>query len=464
MIATFAVLELGYAIWAAFFARGPVGPRVGYGPDSAVYIAAAHWPVWSKHFLAGPGAFGFLLLAKISARNLRAIVIVQTVVAIGAWSLLATTIVAVLRSNVARWIGFVGVFCLALSGAVLSWNAIITTESLSISTLCVAVAFGLAVVVRGSRRDLIAFVLALAAFTYTRDTNALVVGALAILALVLAIRPRLRTRGLVIGATGILFALTASALSNAAEPPRWYWPIGETVSIRMLSDPGATRYLVAHGFPLSDATRQLPARYIYVVGDVVHGRDYAPLRAWLRTDGRHVYFGFLLSHPAWTLLKPFDDRQRFFGSNVAVYGVAYHIQPRGPYGVLGWIGAPRSIPFTEVWSLAVALALGWCWWRGRRRGLVFAVGVTLVLAVAAFYASWHGDVLEADRHALTAATQLRLALWIGTALVIDQIATRRGGGRSVDVRGEADLDEQKGDAAPGDEQWRDRDPAPSGAG
>jgi hypothetical protein len=259
--------------------------------------------------------------------------------------------------------------------------------------------------------------------------------------------------------------LTASTLSNAADPPRWYWPIGETVSIRLLADPGATRYLVAHGFPLDAATRALPGSYVFVVDDVVHGRAYAPLRAWLHRDGRHVYLGYLLSHPGWTLRKPFDDRQRFLGSAVAVYGTAFHLQPRGVLGAIGGLAAPRSVPVMELWSIALLLALAWCCVRRRRLALVALVGLALVLAVGAFYASWHGDALEADRHALTAAIQLRLALWIGTVLVID-VLTARGSerGSAEGVPGEAGLDGEEHGRAPRDDERRERNPAPSGAG
>ena len=96
-------------------------------------------------------------------------------------------------------------------------------------------------VARGSRRDVVTFVAALAAFTFTRDTNVLVVAGVAVVALGVALRPAWRARGLVIGVAALAFAFTASALSDAAEPPRWFWPIGETVSIRLLADPGATR-------------------------------------------------------------------------------------------------------------------------------------------------------------------------------------------------------------------------------
>src|SRR5262249_42486074 len=162
--------------------------------DSALYLAAAHAPVWSRRFLAGPGAFGFLLLAKLSLRNLRAIVIVQTVVAVGAWSFLALTVGGVVRSNVARGVALVGVLALGLARPILQWNAMIVTESLSTSTLCVAIACGLRLVQRGTWRELGWFLAALGAFAFTRDTNALVVGAIGVLALAFLFRAELRAR------------------------------------------------------------------------------------------------------------------------------------------------------------------------------------------------------------------------------------------------------------------------------
>jgi hypothetical protein len=144
----------------------------------------------------------------------------------------------------------------------------------------------------------------------------------------------------------------------------------------------------------------------------------------MRTDGRHVYFNYLLTHPGWTLSRPFDDRQRFFGTAVTGYGTEFHLEPRGAFGVIGSFAAPRSIPLMEFWSLAVAVALASCCFDRRRRIPAAVLGVTLLLAVLAFYASWHGDAEEIDRHALTAAIQLRLVLWIGTVLAIDVLAEK----------------------------------------
>ena len=425
VVGVFAVLVLGYAVWAASAGHGRVlGPRVGYGPDSALYLAAARAPVWSRRFLAGPGAFGFLLLAKLCARNVRAIVIVQSALAVVAWVFLATTVASVMRSNLARWIGMVGILCLALAPGVLEWNAMITTESLSLSALCAVLAFGLRLVVRPARRELAGFVAALALFAFTRDTNALVVGGLALIAFACAFRRALRVPALVVGTAGLAFAVTATALSNAAEPPRWYWPVAETTGVRLLADPGATRYIVDHGFPWDTQMRTLPERYIYLYDPVRTGAQFAAFRHWVRVDGRRVYGEYLLTHPGWALRKPFDARDAFFDlGTIELYGRVYRNRPGGVFTVVGTFGAPRSPGFTEAWTVVAAVAFAFLAWRRRiRPALVAAVALIAGFAVIGYYAAWHGDALEVYRHALSAAVQLRIALWIATALVIDAIA------------------------------------------
>jgi len=425
VLAAFALVELGYAFWAAFVAHGWAGPRVGFGPDSAVYIAAARSPVWSRGFLSGPGPFGFLLVAKLSARNLRAIVVVQSVIAVGAWSFLATTVAGVLRSNVARWVGFAGVLGVALAPGVFEWNAMIVTESLSISTLCAVVACALRLAQRGTLREVAWFLAALAAFAYTRDTNALVAGLLGVVALVCAIRPAWRVRAAAIGVVGIALAVGATAFANAARPPRWYWPVAETTGIRLLADPAATRYLVDHGFPWDAQMRTLPQQYIYLYVPVREGAEFAAFRDWIRRDGRRVYLDYLRSHPGWALRKPFDDRDRLLDIRVVEgYGHVYHNRPGGPFTVIGAIAAPPFPALIEIWIGAAALALVVLVVRRRvSPAIAGVVGLVGLFAVAGYYAAWHGDALEVNRHALTAGVELRIACWIATALVVDALVT-----------------------------------------
>ncbi len=464
VIGAFVALEVGYAIWVALIAHGRLGPRVGYGPDSILYLTAARAPLWSHKFYAGPGGFGFLLLAKACARNLRAIVIVQSVLAVGAWTFLATTVSGLLRSAAARWVVLVGILGVALSPGVLQWNALITTESLSMSTLGVVLAVGLRVASGGSRRDVGWFVGALAAFAFTRDTNALVVGGLAVVAFACAIRPAIRIRAVVIGVAGIAFAFTATSLANAADPPRWYWPVAETTAVRLLADPGATRYLVAHDFPFDDQMRTLPERYIYIYDPVRTGKDFAAFRHWVRIDGRRVYLDYLVSHPGWALRKPFDDRDAFFNSSVIeVYSKVYKNRPGGPFTVIGGVAAPHPAVVTEVWAVMAVIALAALFRRrSARRALPGALVLAGVFAIAGYYAAWHGDALEVYRHALSAAVELRLTLWIITALAVDAVLTRRVDS-TVGVQGETDLDrEQERGAAPDEHEGDGSDPVATG--
>jgi hypothetical protein len=324
----------------------------------------------------------------------------------------------------------------------------ITTESLSLSTLCIALACGLRFAQRGTRRDLAWFVAALAAFAFTRDTNALVVGVLGVVALVVALSPRLRVRAAVVAGTGIVLALGASALANAAQPPRWYWPVAETTAVRLLNEPDATRYLVDHGFPWEDGMRTLPQRYIYLYDPVHTGASFAAFREWVRRDGRSVYAGYVLSHPGWAVREPFDDRDAFFDvGGVEVYGRVYGNRPGGPFSVIGWVAAPRSPALVEVWAGASAVALGVLAFRRRvRLALAGALALAGGLAVVGYYAAWYGDALEVIRHSLSAAVQLRLVCWIVTALVVDAIAS----GRRSDVCApeDADLDREQHQRTP----------------
>ena len=91
--------------------------------------------------------------------------------------------------------------------------------------------------------------------------------------------------GIAIGVAGIVFAVTATSLANAADPPRWYWPVAETTAVRLLADPGATRYLVEHDFPFDEQMRTLPEQYIYLYDPVHTGAEFAAFRHWVRSTG-----------------------------------------------------------------------------------------------------------------------------------------------------------------------------------
>jgi hypothetical protein len=429
--ALFAGTVLGYGIWAAFTGHGLfTSLRVGYGPDSVLYIRAARSPVWSTEFLATPygGPFLFLLLAKLCLRSLRAIVLVQSMIAAAAWLFLAHTVATSLREPCVRSAGFVAVLLIALSPSVLLWNATIATESLAVSLLVFGIALWLRVATGAGRSAFVALLAVLVALACTRDTNEMLLLVIAVFAGAVALgRRSLRGRALAMVAVCIVAAGVNIGLATKAH--RWYHPLNETIAVRILGSKMATDYFVARGMPYDVPVRALHAAE-FNFGNVDVAPQYARYRAWVKQHGRSTYASFLLSHPGWDIGKPFADRRRLLAPDLP-YGVLHHDEPRGAFLVIGAIAFPGNIVLVEVWMGLALIAAVVLWLRRAGRGVLTAVGVLAVLVVPAFLAAWHGDALEADRHSLSAAVQLRIVLWIVTLVTLDAIATQiRSHGRA----------------------------------
>lgn len=421
----FAAAMMGYACWAAFTGHGrATAVRVGYGSDSLIYLTGAKAPIWSASFLKSP-PFLFTLLAKLCLRNLRAIVIVQSAIAVGAWLFLAATLASKLRAPAVRGLAFVFILFLGLSPPILLWNATIATESLSVSVLCIAIATWIRLADGAGRGGFIAFVVALVALALTRDTNAyvlLVVGAIAVV--VAAVRRDVRWRGLAVAAVCVVTGLGTIAASNHAG--RWFDPLNETISLRLLSSPEATRYLVAHGMPLDANVRRLnaPHMYPFLRNDLHSAPKYAAYRNWVRARGRTTYVTFLLTHPGSDLSGPFKDRDRLLAPELRDYGWLSYDEPRGPFTIAGSLGFPGSPVLVEVWIGLAAIAAGALARRRDRRSLLTAAALLALVIVPHYLVVWHGDALEIDRHSLGAAVQLRIVLWVITALALDAVLAR----------------------------------------
>jgi hypothetical protein len=421
--AVFVVTAMGYAVWAAFTGHGRfISLRIGYGPDSALYLRVARFPVWSWKFLAYPdgGPFLFLLLAKLCLRNLRAIVLVQSVIASASWLFLAHTVATSLRRPWLRSVGFVVVLLIALSPGVLVWNATIATESLAISLLVVAIALALRVARGRSPYDFTALLVVLVAFACTRDTNSALLLVVAAGAVVVALaRASLRRRAL-----ALMLVCTIAAGANmalAAKAHRWYHPLTETITGRILGSRTATAYFVERGMPYDAAVRELHTSSLAHFDDLESGPQYERFRTWVFDNGRSTYARFLASHPAWVFEKPYRDRERLLAPRLP-YGLLYHDEPRGAFVVIGAIAMPANVALVEIWTGAALIAAFLIGRRRSRRPVVVAVAVVAALVVPAFLAAWHGDALEVDRHSLSAAIQLRIVLWIVALVAFDRIA------------------------------------------
>jgi hypothetical protein len=183
-----------------------------------------------------------------------------------------------------------------------------------------------------------------------------------------------------------------------------------------------------------------------LVNRLDEGEEFAPLREWVRDEGQSTYATFLVTHPWWTLREPVADIERFLSPDLDGYTFIWKLDPPPPHDVLGEIGWPRPEWLVGAWAVGGAAAFVALAARRRVPAPVsVAIGLTGALAAAGFYAAWHGDALEVDRHSLTAAVQLRIALWLVTALVVDAVMARS----QIEGAQQPDLDEkeQRGEPA-----------------
>jgi MYXO-CTERM domain-containing protein len=142
-------------------------------------------------------------------------------------------------------------------------------------------------------------------------------------------------------------------------------------------------------------------------------------------EGRTTYTSYLLTHPGSDLSGPFDDRRRFLRPAVGPYATAYHVDPGPAAGVVGAVAMPESRAGVEIWIGLAALAAVVLVRRRRDRALLVTAGLSAVICVVHFLVAWHGDALELDRHIIAAAVELRIVLWIVTALALDELLSSR---------------------------------------
>ncbi len=428
----FVVLKIVYLV-RALQPGANDGLHVILGSDSGTYVTGAGLSIFSKAFYEAPGPFGFLVLFKLVARNVRALVIAQTLISIAAWIGLALSVQSAMRTNVAKLVGFAGVIATGLAPAFVMYDVAVATESLAISLGCVVLALAVRLAVRADRLTIIAFVVAFAAAAFTHDADALLAGGVGVVALLALAVPRWRAAHmrqlLVVGIVLVVVGGVETELSNAAR--RWYWPTAETLTYRVAGTPAGYKWLVAHGMPNDGSVHLLQSQGYFLAYQGFQNDDppYHALRHWLDVKGRSTYTRYLLTHPGYVLFEPRHSLADQFTPNVAALATAQHIRPDPVIRAIGAVGLP-GFRITMGWALLAMLALVWALWaeRGKwpeHRRIGYTILFMAVIVIPHALAVFHGDVFELGRHSISVALQARVVVWAATAFALDAVLLRR---------------------------------------
>ncbi len=424
----YAPILLGYLLLRAsgFFGVETLAQR-----DTEGYLEVASHSVFSLDFLAGGRSWTVPLLWKVLPDSDAERAAGQFLVSVACWPLLAAAVARCLRSSALRYVAFAAVLLFSLSLAVIRWDVVMLSESVSIS-LTVLMLAGWLELVRAPRPALVVGLLAVTLlWVFARDSNGVIALMTVPFALIWVFRPGPLGRGwaaALAGGTLAIFALGLLATTtDQAQLRRNERPILHVIGRRVLADADKTRWWREHGMPRPPAN---VLRHRVSLAGVAEGSLPSDPRTeafleWAREDGRGTLARYLLTHPAETVKEAFGKRQRLLsGVTVGYLSPGARAVVPEPLDELVY---PRDSQDVYFWLVAIALGAGAVALAAGARRTWLVPAVALAVQVPHALVVYHGDTLEIPRHAMLVAITTRLALLMLALLALDRLLeTARG--------------------------------------
>ncbi len=379
-------------------------------------------------------------------------VVLQSLIGMACWITLGVQIGHVIRTRMIRLVAQVLILLTALTAPVLQWNRIELSESISISLTVLLLATSLALARRFDTPALVAFLLAVMLWTFTRQDEAIVVFALLVPFAILALARRRVRRLAIIGLSGVALIGVwglATALQTTKTPLQGskvssQAQLAGLVQWRAAVNPGEMRYLWNHGLPHTRAI-QFPPPFT-ATGEPVNvkqfGNPFAEYRIaadpefkrWASKSGATVWIKYLVSHPWPTVSQALINAPQLMTMNpdyiatpalpqwasTIVYGnLSSLVVPNAPSG------PPRS---SDPIYLVVLTTLGLLLFffgafRGRLSRACWVAALAVVFVAIWGLVIWNLAAGDLPREFIAAAVLAHLAVIVLIASALDSLIT-----------------------------------------
>jgi hypothetical protein len=400
-------------------------------PDSSSFLAVARRGPFSPRFWYDERPVGFPFLAWTFARNVRLIVLVQTLLYVAAFGTLAAVVWRSLRAPIARWCAVLLIASVGIQPRFALWNTQVLSESLTISLGVFTVAAWWWCVARPSSSRVAVAATTTAAWLTVRDSSLAPVVAVVFPALLASafcwrrITQRVR-RALLVAAGGLLVVGTYVAVSQAIAD-RYQYSLMNVVGQRVLLDASATEWFADHGMPLDETLQSFAGHDSWSDGEAMlrDGR-LAEFRDWVTGSGERTRAVSLVAQAPFWLGGMFDDDQlpatlRYDFADYDTFGVS----DRLPDALPGLAG-PRSLTALAVWMALATVGLGAAMLVRRLRPFAVVTGVGIVATAVDLYVSYAADSVEVSRHLVGALSRVTLLLFLGLVLLVERVAAGSG--------------------------------------
>ncbi|HLF73982.1 MAG TPA: hypothetical protein VI524_06535 [Anaerolineales bacterium] len=396
--------------------------------DTRAYIRISGESLLTRDFWAAARPAVYPLVLKIFRADPGTVSAFQALFSILAWFTLAAS-VAWSLTGILRPVSMVLILLLSLDRHIAGWDAVILTESVSLSLLALFLSGWIWLLRRWSVGRAVWLCLVAFLWTFSRDTNAWMVLLIAGMMVLAVIFWGAKKQFIFLAA--VFFLIFSVSNLAAGLGARWVFPFQNVLAQRILADQEALSFFSGCGMPVTPELLRLAGgnaasqeRAFYA--DPALGQ----YRTWLRAEGKLCYIRWLLASPVQSLSRPlidfaslvaFDDVDRFFPQRYE----------RALPGLAERLLHPRDAPLW-IWaliSLAAVIALVQKSWRSNPLWAVF-IGVCLLIYPHLFIV-WHGDALGTPRHALAVSIQFMLSFWLLILLLAERLLARRRPPRSV---------------------------------
>lgn len=388
--------------------------------------------------------------------GLSRISLMQSILSIFCWSLLAWIVSRHLQYLLLKIFSVLLILTFAYSPQLADWDGVLMSESVSFSLfallLGLSIEFVFCLLKNGKKPSKLIYLICalwLIVFTFwvfSRDTNSyfllLSIFMLFILALIPLFRKKFDTKLIFILClimSGIFIFHNISLRGS----DRWINPLLNNILKNVLPYPDRLEFFETRGMPVSDKLLS----FIGKDGNEVGFWELDDFISWIRTRGFSTYQWYLIRNPIWSFQRLFSNLDAMFVGNRQPYF-------RGtPASTPLWmipIGDILHLRFTSVvWIdfILTILLLAICIWITFRQndrnelnvtkistnidnqfvtnkfGFLYAwasIFIWLFLGeMALLFVSYHGDALGILRHTLVAVMPLRLSLWLLLIVIFD---------------------------------------------
>ena len=385
--------------------------------DTGIYLRISGEQILGPGFLEVKRHFVFPLLLKVLDQEFTAVAMAQLGLSLLAWTCLALSVSGSFRYNWLKLLSFSTFLALSLVRHLAGWDFVMMTESLSLSTFVLLIAFGIWLARGWRSRHVWGVCLAAFFFAFTRDTNAYLLAMTAGL-IALAVLVGWCSRKMWFPAVIFVMIFLLSNLS-ADTSERWIFPFLNVLGKRILPYSSPVAYFEACGMPVAPQLLELADTF-------ANGQDKAffsepaleDFRRWVPERAKSCYVGWLLAEPLRRAGEAFNqfneliyfEKVDFFFSRRYVDLLPSRMERiLYPVHFVQWIWIGLTLA-----ALTAVFKQAW------RKNALWVVFILLCLTLFPhLFITWHGDAMAHQRHAISVGLQLSVSLWLFVFLILE---------------------------------------------